>query len=54
MLKCLDLVLNSVDYIAVVDSNYNIVFNTRYETQVNATAQAVKRSEYVNKKYYET
>ncbi|MBR2559612.1 MAG: sigma 54-interacting transcriptional regulator [Firmicutes bacterium] len=53
MLRCLDLVLNSVDYIAVIDNNFNIVFNTRYETQVNDTAQQVNRREYINKKYYE-
>jgi len=53
MLRCMDLVMNSVDYIAIIDSNFNLVFNTRYETNVNYTAQTVPRSEYINKKYYE-
>ena len=53
MLRCLDLVMNSIDYIAVIDNNFNIVFNTRYETGVNDTAQRVDRREYINRKYYE-
>ena len=53
MLKCQDLMMGSIDYIAIVDGNYNVVFNARYETQVNAMAQLIKRSEYINKKYYE-
>ena len=53
MLKYLDLVLNSVDYLIIVDSNFNVVFNTRYEAQVNDTAQPISRSEYINKKFYE-
>lgn len=53
MLNCQDLVLHAVDYITIVDRNFNIVFNARYEPQVNVTAQLVKRSEYINKKFYE-
>jgi len=53
MLSCKDLVMNSVDYICIMDRNFNIVFNARYESQVNMAAQMVKRSEYINKNYFE-
>jgi len=53
MLSCKDLVINSIDYISILDRDFNIVFNARYENQVNSAAQMVKRSEYINKKYYE-
>ena len=53
MLSCEDLVMNSIDYISILDRDFNIVFNARYETQVNEAAQMIKRSEYINKKYFE-
>ena len=53
MLSCKDLVINSIDYISILDRDFNIVFNARYENQVNSAAQMVKRSEYINKKYFE-
>lgn len=53
MLKCSDLMLNSVDYIVIVDKNFNIVFSARYESQVNDHAQMIRRDEYINKKLTE-
>ncbi len=53
MLKCSDLMLSSVDYIVIVDKNFNIVFSTRYESQVNDHAQMIRRDEYINKKLTE-
>ena len=53
MLKCSDLMLSSVDYIVIVDKNFNIVFSARYESQVNDHAQMIRRDEYINKKLTE-
>mgnify|MGYP000851230689 CR=1 FL=1 len=48
-----NLKLNSVDYILVVDRDYNIIFNTRYESKVNKTAPDVTREEYLSKNFFE-
>ena len=40
-----NLKLNSVDYILVVDRDYNIIFNSRYESKVYKTDPDVPREE---------
>lgn len=39
MITCGNLKLNSIDYIVVIDKNYNVIFNTRYEPRVNSTSK---------------
>lgn len=47
MLSCGNLKMNSVDYVLVVDRVWNIIFNTRYESRVNETAQDSTRVRWV-------
>lgn len=53
MLSCGNLKLNSVDYVLIVDRDFNIIFNTRYESKVNKTAQDIPREEYLSKSFFE-
>lgn len=44
-----NLKLNSLDYVLIVDRDYNIIFNTRYESKVNSTAKDFSKDEYLKK-----
>jgi arginine utilization regulatory protein len=47
-----NLKLNSLDYVLIVDRDYNIIFNTRYESKVNSTAKDFSKDEYLKKKSF--
>lgn len=53
MHKYEDFPLYDVNYIVVVDREFNIIFNARYETNINQKAQIVKREEYLGRKFSE-
>jgi arginine utilization regulatory protein len=48
-----NLKLNSLDYVLIVDRDYNIIFNTRYESKVNSTAKDFSKDEYLKKNLFE-
>ncbi len=45
--------VNVVNYIAIVDRDFNIVFDARYEKRINKHAQIINREEYQNRKFFE-
>ena len=53
MLSIGNLILSSLDYILIVDSNFNIVFNTRYDERVNPKEAQYKPSDILNKNFYD-
>ncbi len=53
MLSIGNLILNSLDYILIVDRNYNIVFNTRYDERVNLHEDKYQLSDILNKNFYD-
>ena len=53
MLSIGNLILNSLDYILIVDKNYNIVFNTRYDARVNLREDKYQLSDILNKNFYD-
>ena len=53
MLSCGNLKLNSLDYVLVVDRDFNIIFNTRYESKVNGMILEDSREEYMNMNFFE-
>jgi len=53
MLSIGNLILNSLDYILILDSNYNIVFNTRYDSRVNLQKDQYEPSDILNKNFYD-
>ncbi len=53
MLTSGNLKLNSLDYVLVVDREYNIVFNTRYESKVNTADMQVMKEEYLRKNFFQ-
>ncbi len=53
MLSIGNLILNSLDYILIVDRNYNIVFNTRYDARVNLQEDKYELSDILNKNFYD-
>ncbi len=48
-----NLKLNALDYVLVVDRDYNIVFNTRYESKVNTAVPKTSKNEYLRKNLFE-
>ncbi len=53
MLVSGNLKLNSLDYVLVVDRDYNIVFNTKYEHKVNIPEYRVTKDEYMKRNFFE-
>lgn len=53
ILDCGKLKMNSVDYIVVIDKEYRILFNTRYESQINDLNEKHVDTKYVNRSFFE-
>ena len=57
MLSIGNLVLNSLDYVLIVDSHYNIMFNTRLDQRTNIPSDNLipdkEPSEYLNRNFFE-
>lgn len=53
MLASGNLKLNSVDFIFMVDRDFNIIFNTRYESRLNNVTQEISKDEYMSKTFFE-
>jgi arginine utilization regulatory protein len=53
VLNCGNLKMNSVDYIVVIDKEYRILFNTRYESQVNNFNDKHVEIKYINRSFSE-
>ncbi|WP_165445142.1 sigma-54 interaction domain-containing protein [Bacilliculturomica massiliensis] len=58
MLSIGNLVLNSLDYVLIVDSHYNIMFNTRLDQRTNIPSDNLipekEPSEYLTRNFFET
>ncbi len=52
MLNIGDIKVNSLDYILIVDRNFTVLFNTRYDPRVS-DASSDYNSEYLNKSFFE-
>jgi arginine utilization regulatory protein len=53
MLNIGDIKVNSLDYILIVDRNYSVLFNTRYDPRVSEASSDYKKSEYLDKSFFE-
>ena len=53
MLNIGDIKVNSLDYILIVDQNYTVLFNTRYDPRVSEASSDYKKSEYLDKSFFE-
>ena len=53
MLNIGNLVVDSLDYIMIVDKNYKIVYNTRYDASLNMQSQEYLYRDISNKNYFE-
>jgi arginine utilization regulatory protein len=53
MLNIGDIKVNSLDYILIVDRNFSILFNTRYDPRVSESSSDYNTSEYLNKSFFE-
>ena len=53
MLNIGSLVVDSLDYILIVDKNYRIVYNTRYDATLNARSKEYDSSDVLNKYYFD-
>ncbi len=53
MLNIGSLVVDSLDYIMIVDKNYRIIYNTRYDAALNESSPEFKSSDILNKQYFE-
>ena len=53
MLSIGDLILNSLDYILIVDSDFNIIFNTRYDPRTNTASERQSQNEVFDKRYFD-
>lgn len=53
MLNIGDIKVNSVDYILIVDRDFSVLFNTRYDPRVSASSTGYEKSEYLNKSFFE-
>lgn len=52
MLNVGSLVIDSLDYILIVDTNYKIVYNTRYDKHINDRSTEYAASDILNKDYF--
>ncbi len=53
MLNIGSLVVDSLDYILIVDKDYRIVYNTRYDANLNARSKEYDSSDILNKHYFD-
>lgn len=53
MLNIGSLLIDSLDYIMIVDKDYNIIYNTRYDTTIGDALAESKRSEYIYKNFFD-
>jgi len=53
MLNIGSLLIDSLDYIMIVDKDYNIIYNTRYDTTIGDVYAKSKKSEYIYKNFFE-
>ncbi len=53
MININGLKLNSVDYILIVDREFSIIYNTRYDNRLNVSTDKLDKSEYINKNFFE-
>lgn len=53
MLTIGDLVVESLDYIFIVDKNYKIIFNTRYDYRLNVDSKDYPSYEFQNKNFFD-
>ena len=49
-----DLIINSLDYIFIVDINYKIIYNTRYDENLNDECSKLDASDMIGKSFFET
>lgn len=47
-----NLKFSSIDYIQVVDKNYCIIFNSRFDSRVNISKEKYRKTDYINKNYF--
>ncbi len=48
-----DLIINSLDYIFIVDINYKIIYNTRYDENLNDECSKLDASDMIGKSFFE-
>ena len=53
MLNIGNLLISSLDYILIVDKNYRIVYNTRYDAQINEESAEYVSSDVFGKNYFD-
>ncbi|MBR3260548.1 MAG: hypothetical protein IKF95_04285, partial [Firmicutes bacterium] len=53
MLNIGNLVVDSLDYILIVDKDYRIVYNTRYDATLNEKSKEYDSSDILNKYYFD-
>ncbi len=53
MLNIGNLVVDSLDYILIVDKNYRIVYNTRYDATLNNSSKEYDSQDILNKYYFD-
>ena len=53
MLTIGGIVVESLDYIFIVDKNYRIVYNTRYDNRLNNESSAYSSAEINNKMFFD-
>lgn len=53
MLNYEGLKINSLDFILIVDKEFNVVYNTRYDKRVNVNSNIAENKDYLNKNLFE-
>ena len=53
MLNIGSLLIDSLDYIMIVDKDYNIIYNTRYDLTLGDDSAESKKNEYLYKNFFE-
>ncbi len=53
MLNYEGLKINSLDFILIVDKEFNVVYNTRYDKRVNVNSDIAENKDYLNKNLFE-
>lgn len=53
MLALGNLIIDSLDYVFIVDRNYKIIYNTRYENRLLKHSEEYVASDVINKNYFE-
>ncbi len=52
MLNVGSLIIDSLDYIMIVDTNYKIIYNTRYDRHINDMSSEYAASDIINKSFF--